>query len=306
MYTLGVDNTMTTRNQTDTYLKFRAHARHLRSSHAAHDTGVVSGASARLLDADALALEEGRAKGESPAWMSVINEINTDISSIKLKMKKLDEMCREQLVVNFESNDDSNEHQIEAMKTEIIKLMHNAQSKVLKVKQSPTLHTTTPTDLKLRDNVIASIAAVLQMLSRNFVDKQRAYLNNVKSLHVDTFAPDDHMHMIVNGSNTSLQRVYKMNAYVDQRDKDIANIAKSIEELAGMFNDLSLLAIEQGTILDRIDYNCEHTLMNTAAAVVSINDSRKMQRNINSKLCMIVLYVLILVAVLAAIIKATR
>ena len=158
-------------------------------------------------------------------------------------MKKLDEMCREQLVVNFESNDDSNEHQIEAMKTEIIKLMHNAQSKVLKVKQLPTLHTTTPTDLKLRDNVIASIAAVLQMLSRNFVDKQRTYLNNVKSLQcVDNMIDiDDHMHMIVNGSNTSLQQARRANAYVDQRDKDIANIAKSIEELAGMF--LSLIHI---------------------------------------------------------------
>jgi len=39
------------------------------------------------------------------------------------------------------------------------------------------------------------------------------------------------------------------------KDEEIQNICKSINDLASIFKDLSVLVIEQGTILDRIDYN---------------------------------------------------
>ena len=35
------------------------------------------------------------------------------------------------------------------------------------------------------------------------------------------------------------------------------DIAKSIEELATIFKELAVLVIDQGTILDRIDFNME-------------------------------------------------
>ena len=49
---------------------------------------------------------------------------------------------------------------------------------------------------------------------------------------------------------------------VNERDQEIVRIAKSIEELAAIFKELAVLVIDQGTILDRIDYNMESAVEN--------------------------------------------
>ncbi len=43
----------------------------------------------------------------------------------------------------------------------------------------------------------------------------------------------------------------------NERDVEIKKICQSIEELAEVFKELATLVIDQGTIIDRIDYNME-------------------------------------------------
>lgn len=52
-------------------------------------------------------------------------------------------------------------------------------------------------------------------------------------------------------------------AHIHERDAEISKIAESIEELATIFKELSTLVIDQGTILDRIDYNMEEVVERT-------------------------------------------
>ena len=58
---------------------------------------------------------------------------------------------------------------------------------------------------------------------------------------------------------SALSHICTLSPYqlVDQRESEITGIARSIEELEQIFKELAVLVIDQGTILDRIDYNME-------------------------------------------------
>ena len=51
-----------------------------------------------------------------------------------------------------------------------------------------------------------------------------------------------------------------------KRDVEINQLVDTMNELGDIFKQLNNLVIEQGNILDRIDYNIEQTLENTKKA----------------------------------------
>ena len=69
-----------------------------------------------------------------------------------------------------------------------------------------------------------------------------------------------------------VMRVDAMEAFADERDREVRNILQSINDLGQIMKDLSVLVIDQGTILDRIDYNMDQVnMMGTRRLAISIN-----------------------------------
>src|SRR3954467_5562582 len=58
-----------------------------------------------------------------------------------------------------------------------------------------------------------------------------------------------------------------MDSTIRQRDHELTEIAKSISELADLFRDLGNLVVEQGTVLDCVEYNVQETAKDVGAAV---------------------------------------
>lgn len=84
---------------------------------------------------------------------------------------------------------------------------------------------------------------------------------------------------------------------MDQRDQEITKIAKSIEELAAIFKELATLVIDQGTILDRIDYNMEQAVEHVKEGLVQLQKAEEHQKSSLSIWCIVGLCVLIAIMV---------
>jgi uncharacterized FlaG/YvyC family protein len=65
---------------------------------------------------------------------------------------------------------------------------------------------------------------------------------------------------------TAQKRRHNNDAVIEQREQEINDIAKGIIELADIFKDLQSMVIDQGTMLDRIDYNVERMAVDVKEA----------------------------------------
>ena len=90
---------------------------------------------------------------------------------------------------------------------------------------------------------------------------------------------------------------------VNQRQQEIEHIAKSIEELAAIFKELAVLVIDQGTILDRIDFNMEAAVEHVTAGNEELHKAEETQKNSIGLKCIICLVVLIIIMIIVLVVK---
>ena len=76
-------------------------------------------------------------------------------------------------------------------------------------------------------------------------------------------------------------------------------------ELSEIFKDLSMMIVDQGTILDRIDYNLEMTEHHVEKAVENLTEASQSQKKARQKMCIYLLLVAVLLMVLVVIFQQT-
>ena len=63
-----------------------------------------------------------------------------------------------------------------------------------------------------------------------------------------------------------------------ERDNEVDKIIKGVNSLNEMFKDMNILVNEQGTILDRIDYNIDLGYDNVVKAKKKINNANESRK----------------------------
>ena len=168
------------------------------------------------------------------------------------------------------------------------------------------------------NKTIISLAKRLQELSMSFRQSQRKYLADVQAQKSGGLVPgsDSRFGIDLNDATTSdtatgefftnqaqLAVQDELSEAVKSRDQEIIKIAQSIEELGQIFKELAVLVIDQGTILDRIDYNMEAVVEHTKTGLKQLEKAEQTQKSARPMRCIICLSILIFVLLIILILK---
>ena len=105
---------------------------------------------------------------------------------------------------------------------------------------------------------------------------------------------------------TSQKQLTSNDAAIMQREREIMEIAQGIIELADIFKELQSLVIDQGTMLDRIDYNVERMAVDVKAADKELKVASGYQRKGTKRRIILLLILLVVGMFILLMVKPKR
>ncbi|KAB2005960.1 hypothetical protein E1A91_D11G315100v1 [Gossypium mustelinum] len=257
-----------------------------------------------------LQLRKGAATvGLPPAWVDVSEEIASNVQRARVKMNELAKAHAKALMPSFGDGKEDQQN-IEALTTEITNLLKKSEKKLLQ-----KLSAAGPSeDSNVRKNVQRQLATDLQNLSMELRKKQSTYLKCLRQQMED--AAD--LEMNLNGnrpkeedddlddmifSEHQMARLKQSEVYTVEREREIQQIVESVNELAQIMKDLSVLVIDQGTIVDRIDYNIQNVATTVEEGLKQLQKAERTQKQGGMVMCATVLVIMCFVMLVLLILK---
>ena len=226
-----------------------------------------------------------------PAWVDVCEHVQRDMEKAKAKIEELQKAQQKALLPTFDVDDVNDEKIVEQLTGECGRLFKRCEAQLKRLgSDAEVTNTTNEFDdigTKMRKNATRKLAMELSRLSQAFRQRQKEYLNELKNRqdrgpgaegvdaledvfrnrvarsHSGFLEQQDDGTM---GSSSQMQRQGFANQDVmsleaEERDTEVKKILQSVTDLAMVMQDMSKLIIDQGTILDSIEYNCATTAM---------------------------------------------
>jgi syntaxin 16 len=299
------DDIMASRSLTEVFILMRNNAmqnRHIFSEHLADDR-------AALVGNDEVDIELGnsvpRTSQLTPQCSDALEEVQFEISRIQKKMKELSVLHDRHLHRPTLDDSEEEERSIELLTDEITQMFHRCQRTVQRLigcrRQGSVL------EQRLNSNITSSVARSLQELSTAFRSSQSAYLKKLQGreerskqyFHTDVHVADgsqsDELLNQEFGSSRLQMFVDDNSLMVQQREKEILQIVRSIQDLNEIFKDLATMVVDQGTILDRIDYNVEQTATHVEKGLQQLQKAEKYQKKNRKMLVISVMFIIVIV-----------
>jgi len=300
-----------TRNRTDLFIKYRKHAKATARPISVSTEYQEEGATNRLLAAESGGPSHSIEMSGSvpPRYVDFKEQIRTEMFLIKQKMNDLRQLHGRAALTSFDDSE-SSEAEIEVITQDITRLFRKCEARL---QHFTAGEAGSESDEKVKQNVQRTLAIELQKLSVQFRKQQKVFLKKLSQKDGVTLSPSSLSVLDDNGpsnrgggedeydrggfSDMQAMRVETMSAFAEERDREVRNILQSIGDLTNIMRDLSTLVIDQGTILDRIDYNMEQVATSVEEGVKELTRAEKSQKQSRVILCIMFLLVAVIVMV---------
>lgn len=92
--------------------------------------------------------------------------------------------------------------------------------------------------------------------------------------------------------------------FLNKRDQDMSVILKSVGELNQIFQEINTLVVNQGSLMDRIDYNIETVQLKVEQGAIELSKAERSARSARKLKCVMALAGTILLTLLILIIQS--
>ncbi|CAI7564926.1 hypothetical protein N7533_005666 [Penicillium manginii] len=264
-----------------------------------------------------------------PRWVDVQEEVSEYLADIAQKSSELDKLHQKHLLPGFGDEDvrRKDEGTIERLTQDITRSFHDCQKAIQRietmVREQPGV---TSGEETMAKNIQISLAQRVQEASARFRKKQSTYLRKLRDLDgISTpfdSAPTPAQNPYTDPSlmesdadksfsqtmlmQTSQRQAGVNDAAIAQREREINDIAKGIIELSDIFRELQSMIIDQGTMLDRIDYNVEKMNTDVKSADTELKVATNYQRRTTKRKAMLLLAIVVIGLIILLVIKPKK
>jgi syntaxin 16 len=276
-----------------------------------------------------------------PRWLDIQDDITLQLADVSRTMKKLDQLHAKHVLPGFddESVKAREEREIEDLTLEVTRGFSSCQAAIKRIdklvqEQAKTqAHRggLTKEDETMACNLKMSLASRVSEVSTTFRKKQTAYLKKLRSLggmsasldsragtpsvaanpYTDPAMQDSESDRS-SAQTTLLQtaqvrrRTGVYDAAIEHREREIEKIAQGVIDLSNIFQDLQSMVIDQGSLLDRVDYNVERTAEHVKAADKELNVATGYQKKTTKRKIMLLLILLVVGMFILVLIKPRK
>ncbi|CRH02847.1 syntaxin, Qa-SNARE family, putative [Plasmodium relictum] len=236
-----------------------------------------------------------------PYWIEKIEECSEDINNIKSKLLDLQKLQKNKLL-NVLNNDEKLTENITDMSADITFLIKNCEKKIQSISNDDEDDKNNVIE-KLKKNAKHSLASQLQSLSQTFHKKQKTYIKEFKKLSNEYDQIETYQNFNVDEHQLydEVNEVSSVN--ITKRNNDLKKIADTVIDLHNIFKELSVMLVDQGSLLDQIDYNIDITLDKSEQGLNKLKILQKRENDKRAKKCISFLTSLIFVLLILIIIK---
>lgn len=225
-------------------------------------------------DAAAADLEANNEPIDVPRWFAYKDSVESLFASVDKDITKL-KACELASTDAFASNDLERNELMRSISSNLKRAEQN-----LRLVHSKTHFSKNACENTLRQNIKQFFSQRLFEYTSRFQATQKQHLStkvqsdNYKREATSAFVQVEEEEM----TDSQVNMLATQSQLYNSRHKEIVELAKSVQEISAMFNELGRMVVEQGTVLDRIDYHCEVALQSTKEGVKSLQEAEKEQK----------------------------